>query len=413
MEKNQSILIFTDKYPFSKSEPFFKEELDFISNSFYKVTIQPFESGGSEAIRTLPEGVHLLNPVFNRAKNKGELIIKGAFNFSPFRIFLKEILKMRIWKSASAIYTWFTYILIIRTLIAFSKRKQWKKSLSAYDVLYFYWGLRWSQILPFLPDDLTAKIVVRFHGSDLYENPNRNMIPFREKQLRKITLAVFVSEMGKDYLAGLYPFLKDKCLVARIGTDDYGLNPYQSQNKIHLVTCSNLVPVKRVYLVAQSLAFIDFEITWTHIGDGVQMNEIKELVKSLPDHIQVNLRGIMSHDDLMDFYKHNTVHLFLNVSSSEGIPVSVMEALSFGIPVLATNVGGTYEIVNEKVGQLLEPDITPAEISGKIKEILFHKNYVDSRHNARNQWEKLCRADQLYPQFMSQLKRLMMSSPPK
>ena len=44
-----------------------------------------------------------------------------------------------------------------------------------------------------------------------------------------------------------------------------------------------------------------------------------------------------------DVYKRQAqpYHVFLNVSSSEGVPVSIIEAMSFGIPCIATNVGGT------------------------------------------------------------------------
>lgn len=45
--------------------------------------------------------------------------------------------------------------------------------------------------------------------------------------------------------------------------------------------------------------------------------------------------------------------MFINVSSSEGLPVSIMEACSFGIPIIATNVGGTAEIVQAGVNGIL------------------------------------------------------------
>ncbi|NJK95527.1 MAG: glycosyltransferase [Bacteroidales bacterium] len=52
--------------------------------------------------------------------------------------------------------------------------------------------------------------------------------------------------------------------------------------------------------------------------------------------------------------------MFLNTSLSEGVPVSVMEALSFGLPVIATDVGGTGELINDEVGMLINPEISPA-----------------------------------------------------
>ncbi|MFR4320263.1 MAG: glycosyltransferase [Blautia massiliensis (ex Durand et al. 2017)] len=43
----------------------------------------------------------------------------------------------------------------------------------------------------------------------------------------------------------------------------------------------------------------------------------------------------------------------MNVSSSEGIPVSIMEATSFGIPGIATDAGGTKEIIRDKENGVL------------------------------------------------------------
>ncbi|NCO54621.1 MAG: glycosyltransferase, partial [Bacteroidetes bacterium] len=66
------------------------------------------------------------------------------------------------------------------------------------------------------------------------------------------------------------------------------------------------------------------------------------------------------------------VDLFINVSESEGIPVSIMEALSAGIPVIATNVGGTNEIVNNDVGFLIDKEF---EINTAVNII---NNYLNS-----------------------------------
>jgi len=46
----------------------------------------------------------------------------------------------------------------------------------------------------------------------------------------------------------------------------------------------------------------------------------------------------------------------MNLSETEGIPVSIMEAQSAGVPILATNLGGTSEIVNNENGFLVEKD---------------------------------------------------------
>lgn len=408
-KSKSSIIIFTDKYPYSLSESFFKDELEYISASFDKITIIPFEKGNAEIVREIPENVNLIRPVYKSVKNKQELVLKGIFNFSIIFPFIKEFIRKGLRQKKFSVYNWIVHLLIIRSTLAYIKKTHLPDQIKNADILYFYWGLRWSQVLPFLPIELKSKIVVRFHGTDLYENLNSNYIPFREQQLRRLNLAVFVSETGKNYLSDRYPFIKEHSIIARLGTFDTGLNPYSTQNRIHIVSCSNLVPVKRVYLIAKSLSFTDINIKWTHLGDGVQMNEIKELVKLLPENIEVELPGGISHNELLNYYKNNPIHIFLNVSSSEGVPVSVMEALSFGIPVIATNAGGTCEIVNDKVGLLVDINITPYQLSSKIKELVYSEKYINLRTNARNQWERLCRADVVYPQFIGKLKGLIQS----
>ena len=58
---------------------------------------------------------------------------------------------------------------------------------------------------------------------------------------------------------------------------------------------------------------------------------------------------------------------FINVSSSEGVPVSIMEAMTFVISVITTDLGGNTEIVNEQNGWLLPKEIYPIS----IKELLL------------------------------------------
>jgi glycosyltransferase involved in cell wall biosynthesis len=66
------------------------------------------------------------------------------------------------------------------------------------------------------------------------------------------------------------------------------------------------------------------------------------------------------------FYSNNPVDLFLNVSESEGIPVSIMEAMAAGIPVIATDVGGSAEIVDDSVGTIVPADTTAESLAKSI-----------------------------------------------
>ena len=73
---------------------------------------------------------------------------------------------------------------------------------------------------------------------------------------------------------------------------------------------------------------------------------------------------------LVDWYRRNRVDLFISLSSSEGLPVSMMEAISFGIPILATDVGGVSEIVKRATGRLVSVDDPPELVAGVARAIV-------------------------------------------
>ena len=78
----------------------------------------------------------------------------------------------------------------------------------------------------------------------------------------------------------------------------------------------------------------------------------------------------------------NQVDLFCNVSEYEGVPISIMEAMAYGIPCLATHVGGVSEIVNCQTGILIEKNSSANQIKNYIVTFLHlsqekKKRYID------------------------------------
>ena len=83
------------------------------------------------------------------------------------------------------------------------------------------------------------------------------------------------------------------------------------------------------------------------------------------------------------------VDVFVNVSSTEGTPVSIMEAVSCGIPVLATAVGGNVEIVQERNGYLLSENPTPDEIADALLIVCDNREEIlKKRKGSRAVWQE-------------------------
>ena len=123
-------------------------------------------------------------------------------------------------------------------------------------------------------------------------------------------------------------------------------------------------------------------------------------------NIKYDFKGYIQNSELLAYCKSNPFHLFVNVSESEGVPVSIMEALSFGTPVAATAVGGTPEIVfHGKNGFLLPVNTTPVEIAKVFRKFYTMSNdeYNAFRNNARKTWSIMCNSDEVYPIFYESL----------
>ena len=150
--------------------------------------------------------------------------------------------------------------------------------------------------------------------------------------------------------------------LGRLGVDEHEPATASNDDRLHVVSVSSLLPVKRVHLIAAALKHTQRKIKWTHIGGGDTLSEVLVETGKIGDNVEVDLRGQVAHKDVLKWFEENSADVFVNVSSSEGLPVSFMEAFSYGIPAIATAVGGMPEIVTEDCGVLLEPDFKPEEL---------------------------------------------------
>lgn len=155
--------------------------------------------------------------------------------------------------------------------------------------------------------------------------------------------------------------------TARLGISPVpGLAPPSPDGRLALVSCSNTASVKRLPLLVTSIASLaaarpDCRVVWHHLGGGPGFDEFarhaERAFAALPN-LAWHLHGQLAHDDVCKFFSSEPLDCLVNVSFSEGLPVSMMEALAAGLPVIGTDVGGVREIVTPETGVLLPVDFT-------------------------------------------------------
>lgn len=249
----------------------------------------------------------------------------------------------------------------------------------------------------------------RAHGTDLFEErvPVMKRIPFRDFQLKHLDKVVSVSQRGTDYLKAKYPKWAEKVSTSYLGTKNYGSGPFDTNSKFTIVSCAKIRNIKRIHLIPEILLNLEFPVRWIHIGGECEGDSTLPLfkenlagLKMKNSNVEVNLLGDMVYQDVLKFYTQQSVNLFLSVSETEGLPVSMMEAISFGIPVMATNVGGCNEIVTTKTGILIDKEFDPIHVAKVITDFK-HSAMNDAlfRAGVVNFWKENFENDLNYSQF--------------
>lgn len=249
---------------------------------------------------------------------------------------------------------------------------------------------------------IRAVSVSRAHGFDIHrERAEYGYLPMRSFLFGHIDRIYPCSQDGARCLAEESPRHAPKLRVSYLGTRDRGTAVCRRE-PFRAVSCSYLVPVKRIPLIMDALREADFPVRWTHIGSGPLEQELRERARGLPPQVQAEFAGRMENAKIPEYYKENGVSVFLNVSSSEGLPVSVMEACSCGVPVIATDVGGTGEIVKDGVnGFLLPKDFSPQELLDRLRRLrsMSGEEYGRLCENSRRIWEENFSAHENFRRF--------------
>lgn len=119
-----------------------------------------------------------------------------------------------------------------------------------------------------------------------------------------------------------------------------------------LFSVGRIVYQKGLDLGLRALAQLqDLEWEWRIAGDGPQMDALKSLAQELGISERVTFLGWQSREELTQWYHHS--NLFLFPSRHEGMPNAVLEAMSSGLPVVATRIAGNDELVLDGVTGLL------------------------------------------------------------
>lgn len=288
------------------------------------------------------------------------------------------------------------------------------------ELVYSYWFN--ANCLAFLMEKKqypNLRVVSRIHGYDLYEERTlHGRQPFREVMDEAVDRLFFVADTGLQYYLrhwGKQENIEKKYFVTPIGTADHDVVWSHFSDKkekaFYIVSCSHVIPLKRVNRIIEGLSQITDEVIhWTHFGTGSHYEETKRYAEKLlsnKKNLSYEMPGFVPVEEIMRFYMENNVDCFLTASSTEGSPISLQEAMSYGIPIIATAVGEIPNMIRGN-GFLLSENPEPEEIAAAVTHLcrISEEEMCRMRKKSRELWEQKYNAEENAETFVKFLKKI-------
>ncbi|MEN6293871.1 MAG: glycosyltransferase family 4 protein [Methanobacterium sp.] len=237
-----------------------------------------------------------------------------------------------------------------------------------------------------------TKTAITIHGSDIFVLARKPLLKSMIKFILKRSDYVFVvSDSLKENVLKLgIEGLEDKLSITYNSVDVERFRPDQistfkkeihiNQQKPVVLFVGNLVWQKGVEYLIRAKEFLNVDAEIVIVGDGPLLEELKGIVEF------EKMEGITftgARNDIENIMPSADVVVVPSVSESFGIVI--LEAMASGKPVVATKVGGIPEVVNKKIGILVNPE-DPVGLAEAINKILQDKELKENMgKNAREQ----------------------------
>ena len=263
------------------------------------------------------------------------------------------------------------------------------------DLMHVYFGHTGVHLRSFL-QWWEQPSVVSFHGADVM--PRAHQPKYLDGMQELFTLVPLVLARSESLVERLKAI---GCPAEKIRLNRTGIplaefplveRPAPPEGAWHLVQTCRLIAKKGLRTALQ--AFADFRrdypnATFSIVGDGPMREELCRLAAELGVSEAVQFPGFLNQAQLNALYAR--AHLFLHPSEltekqdQEGIPNSMLEAMSTGLPVAATLHGGIPEAVRNGVTGFLVPERDPQALAAALRRFVQSPDALQQMGRAASQ----------------------------
>lgn len=405
----KTLIYCTSGYPGDvySERSFVTPELLALRHHFDRIILVPLDFLGVSLNfhKTLPKGISV-DWSLARDKFTHSRLLKSLLIFHPY--VLKTLWHMR--GEARDTRQWAKGFLQAANTVTISRSL--KKILKRHNlnpqntVLYSFWFHDSGAAIARLAEKNGWKSATRAHTSDIYDELMvfRSRIA-RERHINSLQKIITISENGKNYLEEAFPHHSAKFRTILLGSSRSQTPGFYKPSdgiteSLNIWTVARLDPLKRINLIIDILENIaslnpSRKICLTVIGDGECLTALKERVRNiLAPNFKVNIEGMLDNLEIQKRYSENPPQWFMMASTTEGIPIAMGEAMSYGVPVISTDVGQISELADTDNSILLDRNPMVEDAATILSEKIFDTVIQKSMSaNALKKWGKCFNSD--------------------
>lgn len=177
--------------------------------------------------------------------------------------------------------------------------------------------------------------------------------------LRTMSAVAVVQPRVRDYILEIAPQTPLWLIPNPVDCSKYGstFTPRRAQHEVRVMYSGAIVPLKGILDLLEAVHIFKDELVnarFVIIGDGELFDECLHRIDTYGIGHLVEMKGYVEEAQKRELLTSS--HLYCLPSHSEGTPISVLEAMASGLPVVATTVGGIpYAVRNGQEGWLVAP----------------------------------------------------------
>jgi glycosyltransferase involved in cell wall biosynthesis len=214
------------------------------------------------------------------------------------------------------------------------------------DVIHIHSPAVIRALLPISPLLLIKKVIYTIHGE---VDPPQNLMKFSHKTaLLYLNRVVAVSKSAKKSVVKRYGWKEEPIkLIKNCGNVVKCVDYNGGKEAIRLGVVSRLIPLKNIPLLFNALSQLSEnnadKFSIQIFGDGSEKIKLQQIAnKLIADEMKINFHGNVIEESVI----YNSFDILVMCSNTEGLPMSILEAMGYSKPVISTRVGAIPEIIS-------------------------------------------------------------------